>query len=181
MLAFQPGERIAGVGVIKDYEEAEYLVLATRSGLVKKTRLSEYDSNRSGGVIAINLREADGEVDELVAGAIVNADDDVILVSRHGMSIRFHADDEQLRPMGRATSGVVGMKFREGDSLLTMQKVVPGADLFLMHDLHDAFQHLEAHRQPGINPRRLLLDHAGTQHLLVADHLGIGRGLFHGR
>jgi len=132
MLAFQPGERIAGVGVIKDYEEAEYLVLATRSGLVKKTRLSEYDSNRSGGVIAINLREVDGEVDELVAGAIVNADDDVILVSRHGMSIRFHADDEQLRPMGRATSGVVGMKFREGDSLLTMQKVVPGADLFVV-------------------------------------------------
>ena len=132
LLAFQPGERIAGVGVIRNYEEAEYLVLATRSGLVKKTRLSEYDSNRSGGVIAINLRDVDGEPDELVAGAIVNSDDDLILVSRHGMSIRFQADDEQLRPMGRATSGVVGMKFREGDSLLDMQKVDPAADLFVV-------------------------------------------------
>ena len=132
LLAFQPGERIAGVGVIRNYEEAEHLVLATRSGLVKKTRLSEYDSNRSGGVIAINLRDVDGEPDELVAGAIVNSDDDLILVSRHGMSIRFQADDEQLRPMGRATSGVVGMKFREGDSLLDMQKVDPAADLFVV-------------------------------------------------
>ncbi|MDX5318275.1 MAG: DNA gyrase subunit A, partial [Actinomycetes bacterium] len=132
LLAFQPDERIAGVGVIRNYEEAEYLVLATRSGLVKKTRLTEYDSNRAGGVIAINLREVDGEPDELVAGAIVNADDDLMLVSRHGMSIRFSADDDQLRPMGRATSGVVGMKFRPGDSLLTMQKVVPGADLFVV-------------------------------------------------
>lgn len=132
LLAFQPDERIAGVGVIRNYEEAEYLVLATRSGLVKKTRLTEYDSNRAGGVIAINLREVDGELDELVAGAIVNAEDDLMLVSRHGMSIRFSADDDQLRPMGRATSGVVGMKFRPGDSLLTMQKVVPGADLFVV-------------------------------------------------
>lgn len=132
LLAFQPDERIAGVGVISHYEEADYLVLATRSGLVKKTRLSEYDSNRSGGVIAINLRETDGELDELVAGSIVDADDDLIMVSRHGMSIRFRADDEQLRPMGRATSGVVGMKFRPGDSLLTMQKVDPEADLFVV-------------------------------------------------
>ncbi|MGM0385160.1 MAG: DNA gyrase subunit A [Actinomycetota bacterium] len=132
LLAFQPDERIAGVGVIRNYEEADYLVLATRSGLVKKTRLTEYDSNRAGGVIAINLREVDGEPDELVAGAIVNAADELMLVSRHGMSIRFSADDDQLRPMGRATSGVVGMKFRPGDSLLTMQKVVADSDLFVV-------------------------------------------------
>ncbi len=137
LLAFQPEEEIAQVLNLTDYEKADYLVLATRGGLVKKTRLSEFDSNRSGGVIAINLRETAGEdgeggIDELVGAELVNADDELILVSRHGMSVRFGADDEQLRPMGRATSGVRGMKFREGDSLLTMAKVVPGADLFVV-------------------------------------------------
>ena len=99
LLAFQPGEKIAQVLDIPDYEAAEYLVLATRRGLVKKTRLSEYNSPRTGGLIAINLREdADGAADELVSARLVNADDDLILVSRKGQSIRFHADDESIRP-----------------------------------------------------------------------------------
>ena len=133
LLAFQPGEMIAGVGPLQSYEDADYLVLATRDGLVKKTRLTEYDSNRSGGLIAINLREReDGTSDELVAGEFVNEGEDLILVSRHGQSIRFTADDDQLRPMGRATSGVTGMKFRGDDSLLTMQKVTDGTDLFVV-------------------------------------------------
>ena len=133
LLAFQPGEMIAGVGPLQSYEDADYLVLATRDGIVKKTRLTEYDSNRSGGLIAINLREReDGTSDELVAGEFVNEGEDLILVSRHGQSIRFTADDDQLRPMGRATSGVTGMKFRGDDSLLTMQKVTDGTDLFVV-------------------------------------------------
>ncbi|HHW84115.1 MAG TPA: DNA gyrase subunit A [Actinomycetales bacterium] len=133
LLAFQPGEQIAEVLNISSYEDAEYLVLATRGGLVKKTRLSDFDSNRSGGVIAINLREWEGfGIDELVAAVLVDEADDLILVTRRGQSLRFHADAEQLRPMGRATSGVIGMKFREGDSLLTMEKVVDGADLFVV-------------------------------------------------
>lgn len=133
LLAFQPGEKIAQVLDIPDYEAAEYLVLATRRGLVKKTRLSEYNSPRTGGLIAINLREdSDGAADELVSARLVNADDDLILVSRKGQSIRFHADDESIRPLGRATSGVTGMKFREEDELLSAAVVIDGADLFVV-------------------------------------------------
>ena len=117
LLSFQPDESIAQVLAIRDYEQAPYLVLATRSGLVKKTRLAEYNSPRQAGVIAINFREDD---DELIGAELVNADDDILLVSRKGQAIRFRADDSQLRPMGRATSGVQGMKFRPGDSLLSM-------------------------------------------------------------
>nr|WP_042438210.1 DNA gyrase subunit A [Sanguibacter keddieii] len=133
LLAFQPGEKIAQVLDLRDYDVADYLVLATRRGTVKKTRLSEYDSNRSGGVIAINLREdADGQPDELVSARLVDATDDLILVSRKGQSIRFTASDEAMRPLGRATSGVTGMKFREDDELLAMDVVRDGAHLFVV-------------------------------------------------
>ncbi len=139
LLAFQPGEQIAQVLTLKDYERADYLVLATREGRVKKTRLTEYDSNRSGGLIAINLRElgepsdddaATGDRDELVGASLVGAGDDIVLVSRKGQSLRFHATDDALRPMGRSTSGVTGMKFRGGDELLAMVVVhaIPEAD-----------------------------------------------------
>ncbi|WP_043110080.1 DNA gyrase subunit A [Paraoerskovia marina] len=133
LLAFQPGEKIAQVLGMRDYDAAEYLVLATRRGLVKKTRLSEYNSPRSGGLIAINLREDDeGVADELVAARLVDATDDMILVSRKGQSIRFQANDDAIRPLGRATSGVTGMKFREDDELLSADVVVPGCDLFVV-------------------------------------------------
>jgi DNA gyrase subunit A len=127
LLAFQPGEEIAQVVYLRTYEDAPFLVLATRDGLVKKTRLSEYDSNRAGGVIAINLREGD----ELVAARLIGDGDDLLLVSRKGMSVRFKADDTALRPMGRATSGVTGMKFRDGDQLLSMDVVRDADDAFV--------------------------------------------------
>ncbi len=120
LLSFQPDENIAQVLAIRDYEQAPYLVLATRNGLVKKTRLGDYNSPRQAGVIAINFREDD---DELIGAELVNAEDDILLVSRKGQAIRFRADDSQLRPMGRATSGVSGMKFRDGDSLLSMSVI----------------------------------------------------------
>jgi DNA gyrase subunit A len=120
LLSFQPDENIAQVLAIRDYEQAPYLVLATRNGLVKKTRLGDYNSPRQAGVIAINFREDD---DELIGAEQVNAEDDILLVSRKGQAIRFKADDSQLRPMGRATSGVSGMKFRAGDSLLSMSVI----------------------------------------------------------
>ena len=136
LLAFQPGEEIAQVMELGDYGQADYLVLATRRGLVKKTRLNEYDSNRSGGVIAINLRaNGDGVNDELVSAYLLSAGQDLLLVSRGGQSLRFRADDETLRPTGRATSGVTGMRFRTGDSLLAMDVVDPqwsDADLFVV-------------------------------------------------
>jgi len=120
LLSFQPDEDIAQVLAIRDYEQAPYLVLATRNGLVKKTRLGDYNSPRQAGVIAINFREDD---DALIGAELVNSDDDILLVSRRGQAIRFKADDGQLRPMGRATSGVTGMKFRDSDSVLSMSVI----------------------------------------------------------
>ena len=124
LLAFQPGEQIAQVLALRDYVTDPYLVLATRKGLVKKTKLSEYDSNRSGGLIAVNLRDGD----ELVGVGVASAIDDLLLVSVKGQSVRFTADDMTLRPMGRSTSGVTGMKFRNGDYLLSMSVIVNGSD-----------------------------------------------------
>jgi len=124
ILAFQPDERIAQVIDIKDYSVAPYLVLATKHGLVKKTALSDFDSNRTGGIVGINLRDDD----EVIAARLVAADNDLLLISKNAQSIRFHATDEALRPMGRATSGVIGMRFSEGDELLAME-VVPGDDV----------------------------------------------------
>jgi DNA gyrase subunit A len=116
LLAFQPDEHIAQVMQIKDYTAAPYLVLATKNGLVKKSKLEDFDSNRTGGLIGINLRDED----ELVGAVLCGPDDDLLLVSAEGQSIRFHADDETLRPMGRATSGVFGMRFNGGDVLLSL-------------------------------------------------------------
>ncbi len=119
ILAFQPDEKIAQVMAISDYDVAPYLVVATKQGLVKKTELSAYDSNRTGGLAAVNLREGD----ELISAKLCSDADDLLLVSRDAMSIRFHADDEQLRPMGRQTSGVIGMRFDSADELLAMEVV----------------------------------------------------------
>ena len=133
LLAFQPEEKIAQVLAFSSYDDAEYLALATRSGLVKKTRFTEYDSNRTGGLIAINLREMpDGSADEVVSAELVNGDDELLLVSHKGQSLRFLASDEALRPTGRATSGVRGMKFREGDHLLAMTVIRPDSDLLVV-------------------------------------------------
>ena len=133
LLAFQPEEKIAQVLAFSSYDDAEYLALATRSGLVKKTRFTEYDSNRTGGLIAINLREMpDGNADEVVSAELVNSDDELLLVSHKGQSLRFLASDEALRPTGRATSGVRGMKFREGDHLLAMTVIRPDSDLLVV-------------------------------------------------
>jgi len=127
LLAFQPDERIAEVLALPDYSVAPYLVLATSGGLVKKSHLTDFDSPRAGGIIAINLREDD----EVIAARLVSADDDLLLVSNHAQSIRFHATDEALRPMGRATTGVIGMRFGEGDRLLGMHVVREGADVLV--------------------------------------------------
>jgi len=128
LLALQPGEEIAQILDIRDYAAAKYLVLATRGGLVKKTALTEYDTNRTGGIIAINLRDED----ELVSAMLVDEDNDVLLVSRKGMSIRFTATDSALRPMGRSTSGVKGMDFRSGDSLLSANVVTDDGFVFVV-------------------------------------------------
>ncbi|MEV0436646.1 DNA gyrase subunit A [Nocardia sp. NPDC050413] len=126
LLAFQPDEKIAQIIQLKTYEDAPYLVLATRAGLVKKSKLTDFDSNRSGGIVAVNLRDDD----ELVGAVLCSADDDLLLVSAHGQSIRFAATDEALRPMGRATSGVQGMRFNTDDELLSLNVVRP--DTYLL-------------------------------------------------
>jgi DNA gyrase subunit A len=119
LMAFKPEELIAQVLSFKDYTASPYLVLATKTGLVKKTPLTEYDSPRTGGLIAISLKPGD----EVVSAALVNKGDELLLVSKKAMSLRFAADDESLRPMGRSTSGVIGMKFRTDDELLTMARI----------------------------------------------------------
>ncbi|MCU1598262.1 MAG: gyrase subunit [Actinomycetota bacterium] len=128
LLALQPGEEVAQVLDIRDYQAAKYLVLATRDGLIKKTALTDYDTNRTGGIIAINLREGD----DLISAMLVEEDQDVLLVSRKGMSIRFTASDAALRPMGRSTSGVIGMHFREGDELLDANVVSDTGFVFVV-------------------------------------------------
>lgn len=130
LLAFQPDETIAQVLAIPDYAASDYLVLSTKSGMVKKTRLSEYDTNRQGGIIAINLHEGD----ELIGARLVSDTDDLLLVSRKGLSARFTANDDTLRPMGRATGGVIGMRFRGGDALLSMDVVTPGTFVVTITD-----------------------------------------------
>ncbi|MET8864597.1 DNA gyrase subunit A [Nonomuraea sp. NPDC004580] len=127
LLAMQPDETVMEVLDLRDYNVAPYLVLATRSGLVKKTRLAEYDSPRSGGLIAINLREDD----EVIGARLVSEADDLLLVSKGAQSIRFTASDDALRPMGRATSGVIGMRFLEGDELLAMNRIADGQDVLI--------------------------------------------------
>jgi DNA gyrase subunit A len=127
LLAFQPDERIAEVLALRDYSVAPYLVLATRSGMVKKSRLGEYDSARTGGLIAINLREDD----EVIGASLVSPDEDLLLVSKGAQAIRFNASDDQLRPMGRATSGVIGMRFTNGDELLGMYVIRDGEDVLV--------------------------------------------------
>ena len=119
LMAFKPDEQIAEVLSFKDYNAAPYLVIATKGGLVKKTPLIEYDSPRTGGLIAISLKPGD----EVVSASLVGDGDELLLVSKKGMSLRFEVSDESLRSMGRSTSGVIGMKFRSGDQLLTMSRI----------------------------------------------------------
>ncbi len=119
LLAFKPDETIAQVIAISDYNSHPFLAIATRGGIVKKSPLTEYDSPRAGGLIAINLKEGD----ELVSASLVSAKDEILLVSRNGMSLRFSADEESIRSMGRSTTGVIGMKFRGKDQLLTMAAI----------------------------------------------------------
>ena len=127
MLALQPDETIAQVIDLKNYEQSPYLVLATRNGLVKKTALDAYDTARTGGIIAIKLREDD----ELVSALLASEEDDLLLVSRKGMSIRFSNSDESLRPMGRDTSGNIGMHFRDGDYLLNATVINDSEDSYV--------------------------------------------------
>jgi len=128
LLALQPGEEIAQILDIADYEAAQYLVLATEGGMVKKTELTQYDTNRSGGIIAMNLKEND----QLVAAMLANEGDDVLLVSKAGMSLRFSATDSSLRPMGRSTAGVIGMHFRGEDQLLSASVVSDEGYVFVV-------------------------------------------------
>jgi DNA gyrase subunit A len=127
MLAFQPDEHIAEVLALRDYQVAPYLVLATKSGLVKKSRLADFDSPRAGGLIAINLREDD----EVISASLVSSEEDLLLVSKSAQALRFSATDDQLRPMGRATSGVIGMRFNDGDELLGMYVARDGDDVLV--------------------------------------------------
>jgi DNA gyrase subunit A len=128
LLELQPEESIAQIVDIRDYGVAKYLALVTKSGLIKKTALTEYDTNRSGGIIAIKLREDD----EVMKALLLDDGSDVLLVSRKGMSLRFTATDDSLRSMGRSTSGVIGMNFREDDAILDASVVTDDGYVFVV-------------------------------------------------
>ncbi len=152
LLSFLPDEEIAQVLAIRDYSAAPYLLLATKRGLVKKTALQVYDSPRQAGIIAVNFRDED---DELIGAGLCGPDDEVLLISRKGLAIRFPANDSELRPMGRATSGVTGMKFRPSDELLSMSIIQAGAaedERFVFTVTDGGFAkrtHVQEYRQQG--------------------------------
>ena len=152
LLSFLPDEEIAQVLAIRDYSAAPYLLLATKRGLVKKTALQAYDSPRQTGIIAVNFRDED---DEMIGAGLCGPDDEVLLISRKGLAIRFPANDSELRPMGRATSGVSGMKFRRGDELLSMSIIQAGTtddERFVFTVTDGGFAkrtHISEYRQQG--------------------------------
>jgi DNA gyrase subunit A len=133
LLALLPGESVAQILDVRNYAAAEYLVLATGKGLVKKSKLTDYDTNRTGGVFAIDLAVEKGKdgkavlndegqptyLDAVVSAMLVNSDSEILLVSKAGMSLRFAANDASLRPTGRKTAGVKGLSLRTGDELLS--------------------------------------------------------------
>ena len=172
LLALQADESITQVLDLRDYEQSEFLVLATRGGMVKKTRLTEYDSNRAGGVIAINLRDDD----ELVSAQLVGERDDLMLISRKGYSVRFTADEGSLRSMGRSTSGVIGMRFKtDDDQLLAMDVVRPGAFVVTVTDGGFAKRTLvdewnaKGRGTQGVRAMKLVEDRGGLVGALIAD------------
>ena len=158
LLALQPDERVVEVIDLKDYQQSPYLVLATRSGLVKKTALELYDTARTGGIIAIKLREGD----ELVNAMLVNEENFLLLVSRKGMSICFKADNATMRPMGRDTSGVVGMKFRKDDELLSASVIGSAGFVFVVTEggyaKRTASEHYRVQNRGGLGIKVAKLD-----------------------
>jgi len=124
LLSLAPEEHVVEVQDLQDYSQAKYLVLATRNGVIKKSRLADYDSSRSTGLVAITLRDED----DVVSAQLVNDEDDLLLVSKMGYSVRCHADDATLRPMGRTAGGVIGIRFKtDDDYLLKMEVATAGS------------------------------------------------------
>lgn len=127
LLSLAPEEQVVEVQDLRDYSQAKYLVLATRNGVIKKSRLTDYDSSRSTGLVAITLRDED----DVVSAQLVNDEDDLLLVSKMGYSVRCHADDATLRPMGRTAGGVIGIRFKTDDDYLLKMEVAT-ADSFVV-------------------------------------------------
>ena len=128
LLSLQPGEKITAVIPMKDYEEGKYLIMATRKGLVKKTSIQEYANVRKTGLLAINLREDD----ELIEVKYTDNEQDVFLITKFGMCIRFHETD--VRPTGRTSMGVIGMSLTDQDEVVAMQVHSQGTHLLVVSE-----------------------------------------------
>jgi DNA gyrase subunit A len=127
LLPFAQGEQVRAVIQTRNFAEAEYLLFATKNGIVKKTKLAAYNTPlRADGIIAIKMREGD----ELVGVRHSSGDDDVLIVSRNGQAIRF--SEEDVRPMGRDASGVQGMRLRSGDEVISVAIAAPDSDLLVV-------------------------------------------------
>ena len=128
LLQLQPGEKISAVIPVKEWDETNYLIMATRDGIVKKTKMKDYSNIRKTGLLAISLREGD----ELIEVKITDGNDDVILITKNGMSIRFHETD--VRTTGRVSMGVIGMNLDEDDEVVAMQLDRQGEYLLIVSE-----------------------------------------------
>ncbi len=128
LLQLQPGEKITAVIPIKDYNEGKYLFMATKNGLVKKTSILDYANVRKTGLLAINLRDGD----ELIEVKYTDNEQDVLLITKFGMCIRFHETD--VRPTGRTSMGVIGMNLTDQDEVVAMQVHTQGEYLLVVSE-----------------------------------------------
>ena len=120
LLSLDPGEKISAVIPINNFSEGKYLLMGTKSGLIKKTALTEYNSARKTGLLAITLKDDD----ELIDVRLTDGEDNVVLVTKKGMSITF--DEKDVRPVGRTAQGVIGIRLDEEDSVIGMESIVSG-------------------------------------------------------
>ena len=128
LLSLQPGEKITAVIPIKEYEEGKYLFMATKNGLVKKTSIREYANVKKSGLVAINLRDSD----ELIEVKYTDDDQDIFLITKYGMCIRFKETD--VRATGRASMGVIGMNLTDQDEIVGMQVQSQGEYLLVVSE-----------------------------------------------
>ena len=133
LLNLDAGEKVSAVIPLQNFAEGKYILMATRNGIIKKTSLKEYDSARKTGLLGITLKDDD----ELIDVRLTDGEDNVVLVTRRGMSITF--DEKDVRPVGRVTQGVIGIKLSDGDYVIGMESIVVGGKATLLAITENGF------------------------------------------
>ncbi len=133
LLSLDPGEKVSAIIPIQNFAEGKYLLMATKNGLIKKTALKEYDSTRKTGLQGITLKDED----ELIGVRLTDGEDNVVLVTRNGLCITF--DEKDVRPIGRVSQGVIGMRIDEDDEVIGMESVIAGGKATLLAITENGF------------------------------------------